>query len=204
MAAMRATITVHVRSLGGATWDESWTAEKLAYFILMCDVPQPKFETAARIEWVPYAQNQYSWNKSALDEKAFCETSQTFPQSTPRPFVRANCDRVTLPFVDSQHVGVVAFDKTTKRAVEVLIELCQNDAQYVEFDYSWGRHIYQSRLDELKTRRLASDSGVRNDFRRVCSALVLELNGGKMIGRPVLMFCREGDFEVPISLWFES
>lgn len=204
MTADENTISVRVRNLSGAAWNESWTMDKLVYFILMCDVGKPKFRISAQLEWVPYAQNEYSWDKSILSERHFQEIASKFPQCTARPFVEADCDNIALSYVDAQHVGAVGLDRKGKgAATKAIIAVCGVDATYVEFDYARGRHIFCSVLDGGKVAQLRSQAAVRKDLKRVHPRLVRELDTGAMVGRPVVLFCRDDDFEPPITLWFE-
>jgi len=182
-----------------------WNPEELTYFILMCDVNEPKYLNAARREWVPYAQNEYRWDKAVLSESAFERIASGYPKSSPRPFADADCDGVTLSYVDSRHVGAVRMDRrTSQAAVEAMIRVCGADARYVEFDYTWARHLFRSVLDVRKIAQLRSVPEVTEAFGQIHRGLVQELKTGAMIGRPVLLFCKEGNFERPITLWFEA
>jgi hypothetical protein len=197
-------INVSVTSSGQSHWTEQWTPLQLTYFLLMSGAPEPKFAATQSADAVPYGPNLYRWDPPAISEAEFDKARRQLPRSTPRPFVPADCERVSLSLVPGWSWGTTLSPRCDRPAIEALIDLCQEDMQYQEFSYHAGQHVYQSILTAEKLARL------RQDYRRgyktlasISSKMAEELRSDRAAGRPLAFGCREPGFTVPLSIWYE-
>lgn len=198
-------IDVSVVGSGHSQWTEQWTPDQLAYFILMADVPEQKFAAVQSMDAVPCGPNEYRWDRSVLSEAEFEELRRQFPVSAPRSFVRADCEQITLLLALGWDWGMTLDTPADRVAVKALIDVCQADLEYWEFNYQLVRHLYRSTLTAEKIARLQHDH--RKGYKALASTLpelAEELKSGRAAGRPLVFGCREPGFKPPLAIWQEA
>ncbi len=194
-------IHVQVKSLLGAHWEEDWSKEKLAYFILMSDLAEPNYRESQKTEWVPFDSNLYKWNKDLLTEEEFNAFAAKWPGQRPVPFDPASCDHVQFVFeVNQKRIGVGFDPQQNPRLFDLIAELARPAIHYEGFRYAFGRHVFHSELGRESITAFAKGSS--GSLRQISPVL------GKAVARlkslDVRFTCREGSFEPPFQLWFEA
>lgn len=196
-------INVSVTGPGQSRWTEQWTPVQLTYFILMSDVPEPKFAAVQSGVPMPYGPNLYQWDRSALTQAEFDEARRQFPTSTPRPFVRADCEQIMLALETGWDWGMTLDPPGDRVAIDALIDLCQADMEYREFSYHVCRHLYRSILTADKITRLRRNHRpAYNALASTMPEMADELESGRAVGRPLVFGCREPGFTMPVSIWY--
>ena len=180
-----------------------WSREKLAYFILMSEAPTPKYESCALMEWVPYDTNSYRWDKRFLDRDEFEHIAETWPGRSPIPFDPAACDWVQFSFHSQEGPAGAGFSpQSNPELFDALVELGTEEIQYETFDYARARHIFALNCgDRIRDRLLAKH--VRA-LKRIWEQLFVALRDRADSGLTVRFLVREGSFEPPISIWYET
>jgi hypothetical protein len=196
-------VVVEVRNLAGAEWTEAWSREKLAYFILMSEAPDPKFESCASLEWVPYDTNSYRWDKRNLDQNEFEHIAATWPGRSPIPFEPAACDWVQFSFHSDEGPAGSGFNPHSNRELfDALVSLGTKEIRYEAFDYARARHVFELECDKRVRDHLTSENA--SGLERVGHQLFVAMRDRPNTKMTVRFLLREGSFEPPISLWFES
>jgi hypothetical protein len=196
-------IDIDVRNLQGRMWAEKWTRDKLAYFVLMSDVEVPKFEKAMELEWVPYDCNSYHWNKAALTREEFERLIVQWPGREPIPFNPATCDSVQ--FVSRTARRTVGWGFDAERGPNLfirIVELTTRHLQYETFNYACARHIFVGEIDATTAATFMKVA--EPELRQVNHSYVRTLRTIPRTKLEVRFLCRDGCFEAPFGIWYES
>lgn len=198
-------ISIDVKGSGESHWTEQWTPVQLAYFILMADLPQPKFISAQSLEWIPFDTNHYKWRRSELSEEEFENLRKQFPSSAPRAFVRRDCEQVVLLLAPGWTWGMTLDPPSDRPLMDALIELCEGEMVYEGFNHAVTRHLFRSILDDGKAVKLRNAGRqLRKLIASTSSELAKEIQSGRVVGRPVLFGCKEPGFTCPVTIWHET
>lgn len=194
-------IHVQVKSLAGSHWKEDWSKEKMAYFILMSDVAEPKFHQSKKTEWVPFDSNLYKWDKETLTEEEFNTFRAQWPGQKPVTFDPGSCDHVQLVFeVNQEEIGVGFGPQRNPKLFNLIVEMGKATIQYEGFRYSYGRHVFHSVLGRESIAAIATSSLA--SLRQISPVLSTAVDRLKRLD--VRFTCREGSFEPPFQMWFEG
>ena len=152
-------IHVQVKSLLGTQWEEDWSKEKLAYFILMSDLDGPKYGRSQKTEWVPFDSNLYRWNKDLLTEEEFSAFAARWPGQRPVTFDPSSCDHVQFVFeMNQERIGVGFDPQQNPQLFNLIVQLGRPALQYEGFRYAFGRHVFHSVLERESIAAIAKGS----------------------------------------------